>query len=92
MLTINATDARELQKAGIPPEEYLVAALDRIQMAIIDSARKGLSEVNVIVYRITQEQVAEIMNHLVEQYFKVTWDPDYADKPNKVFKISWDNG
>lgn len=89
MLTINATDARELQKAGIPAEEYLRAAMDRIQLAIIDTARKGKSGVDVIVYNIAQDQAFDITRCLVGQEFKVTSDPAYNDKPNKVFKISW---
>ncbi len=89
MLTISATDARQLQKAGIPPEEYLAVACDRIQSAIIDT-RKGKSGVDVIVYNITKDQVHDIMKCLKEQDFKAKSDDSYNDKPNKVFKVSWD--
>lgn len=74
---INAIDARNLQKSGVPQSEYYANALNRCEGAIVDQARKGKSNVTVALAGLTKESFDGIVEDLTKRGFtcsKENWN------------------
>ncbi len=90
MFTINAVDARRLQKEGISPLEHMENAIRRCQDAVIDVSRRGASSIEVAVFQLLDDQFEYLQNVIKEAGFAVM-DPHRVNSTSCVLVISWAN-
>lgn len=84
---IDAKDARQLQKKGVPQEEHLGNARIRAEAAIKDMARRGYDSVNLAVSYLNQASFDELVKDLCAAGFtcdRCLW----GEKQSSVI-ISW---
>lgn len=90
MLNITVQDAKQLQITGTTQEEYFNSAVYKTEQAIVYTAKRGGSDVEIDVSGLSDETFGKLLEQVKEAGFSISGDQRNSTYFH-VFTVSWSN-